>query len=335
MLLGALGQGAQMGRFLVRRLIRAFVVLILISSIVWFTTHLTGDIVGMMLGDRVAPGQEERVREALGLNRPMIVQFFSYWGDIFQGDWGDSIWRKKPALELVRQRLAATIELGFVSFMISIVFAIPAGMIAAIKRGSKTDQAVMSFAVIGQAWPSFWMGLIFILVFAVHLNLLPTNGRGETALIFGVKELSISIHTWDGIKHVIMPAVVLAWLPMAIIARITRSSMLEVLRQDYIRTARAKGLLEKTVLLRHAVKNASIPVVTMVGIQAGFFLAGAVITETVFAWPGLGRESINAIQKRDFAVVQAAIIFIATMFVMVNLAVDMLYGYLDPRIRYT
>ena len=324
-----------MGAFLIRRMLRAIVVLVVISSIVWFTTHLTGDIVGLLLGDRVAPGQEEFLREKLGLDRPIIVQFGSYWGDILTGDWGKSIWRQQPALQIVRERVAATVELGGVSFLLSLVIALPAGVIAAVTRGSKTDQGVMTFAVIGQAWPSFWMGLIFIMIFSVQLGWLPTNGRGEEYLLFGVKELSISIHTWDGFKHIIMPAVVLAWLPMAIIARITRSSMLEVLRQDYIRTARAKGLLEKTVLLRHAVKNASIPVLTMVGIQAGFFLAGAVITETIFAWPGLGRESINAIQKRDFAVVQAAIIFIATMFVMVNLLVDTMYGYLDPRIRYT
>ena len=323
-----------MGSFLLRRIPRAILVLVVISSIVWFTTHLTGDVVGMMLGDRVEPGQEEAIRKRLGLDRPLVVQFGSFWGDILQGDWGRSIWQHQSALSLVGERLPATLELATVSFIITMILAVPAGIIAAIKRGSKTDQGVMSIAVLGQAWPSFWMGLIFILVFTVHLGWFPSNGRGDSTAFFGVDYLRFSFHTLDGLRHIIMPAVVLAFLPMAIIARITRSAMLEVLRQDYIRTARAKGLHERLVLMRHAVKNAAIPVTTIVGIQTGFFLTGAIITETVFAWPGLGRETIEAIQKRDFAVVQAAIILIASIFVFMNLAVDIVYGYLDPRIRY-
>ena len=323
-----------MGIFLLRRIPRAILVLAVISSVVFFTTHLSGDVVGMMLGDRVEPGQEERIRHELGLDRPLIVQFGSFWADILRGDWGDSIWRNKSARSLVMERLPATFELAMASFILSMTLSIPAGIFAAVKRGSKADQAVMSIAVIGQAWPSFWMGIILILVFSVQLGWLPTHGRGETTAFFGVEALRFSFHTIDGLKHLLLPSVVLAFLPMAIIARITRSAMLEVLRQDYIRTARAKGLPERVVLLRHAVKNAAIPVVTIVGLQTGFFLAGAVITETVFAWPGLGRETIEAIQKRDFAVVQAAVIVIASVFVVINLAVDMIYGYLDPRIRY-
>jgi peptide/nickel transport system permease protein len=323
-----------MGRFLARRIPRALVVLIIISSIVFFTTRLSGDVVGMMLGDRVVPGQEEIIRKQLGLDRPLIVQFGDFWWDILHGDWGDSIWRHKSALSLVTARLPATLELAVSSFIITIVLSIPAGIFAAVKRGSKSDQAVMSIAVIGQAWPSFWMGIILILVFSVQFGWFPTHGRGDATAFFGVEWLNFSFHTLDGLKHLALPAIVLAFLPTAIIARITRSAMLEVLRQDYIRTARAKGLHESAVLLRHAVKNAAIPVVTIVGIQTGFFLAGAVITETVFAWPGLGRETIEAIQKRDFAVVQAAIIVIASIFVLVNLIIDMIYGFLDPRIRY-
>ena len=289
----------------------------------------------MMLGERVEPGQHEVIRKQLGLDRPLIVQFGSFWLDIVRGDWGNSIWRHQSALSLVGGRLPATIELAVASFIITMILSVPAGIFAAVRRGSKADQAVMSIAVLGQAWPSFWMGIIMILVFSVQLGWLPTHGRGEATPFFGVEALSFSFHTVDGLKHLILPAIVLAFLPMAIIARITRSAMLEVLRQDYIRTARAKGLHEKSVLLGHAVKNAAIPVVTIVGIQTGFFLAGAVITETVFAWPGLGREAIEAIQKRDFAVVQAAIIVIASIFVFVNLIVDMIYGFLDPRIRYS
>ena len=288
-----------------------------------------------MLGERVQPGQYEVVLKQLGLDRPLIVQFGQFWLDILRGDWGDSIWRHQSALSLVSARLPATVELAAASFLITIVLAIPAGIFAAVRRGSKSDQAVMSIAVLGQAWPSFWMGIIMILVFSVQLGWFPTHGRGDATPFFGVELLSFSFHTLDGLKHLVLPAIVLAFLPMAIIARITRSAMLEVLRQDYIRTARAKGLHETSVLLSHAVKNAAIPVVTIVGIQTGFFLAGAVITETVFAWPGLGREAIEAIQKRDFAVVQAAIIVIASIFVFVNLIVDMIYGFLDPRIRYS
>ncbi len=289
----------------------------------------------MMLGERVEPGQYEIVRKQLGLDRPLIVQFGQFWLDILRGDWGDSIWRHQSALSLVSARLPATVELAVASFIITMVLAVPAGIFAAVRRGSKSDQAVMSVAVLGQAWPSFWMGIIMILVFSVQLGWFPTHGRGDATPFFGVELLSFSFHTLDGLKHLVLPAIVLAFLPMAIIARITRSAMLEVLRQDYIRTARAKGLHEGSVLLGHAVKNAAIPVVTIVGIQTGFFLAGAVITETVFAWPGLGREAIEAIQKRDFAVVQAAIIVIASIFVFVNLIVDMIYGFLDPRIRYS
>lgn len=288
-----------------------------------------------MLGERVQPGQYEVVLKQLGLDRPLIVQFGQFWLDILRGDWGDSIWRHQSALSLVSARLPATVELAVASFIITMLLSIPAGIFAAVRRGSKADQAVMSIAVLGQAWPSFWMGIIMILVFSVQLGWLPTHGRGDATPFFGVELLSFSFHTLDGLKHLVLPAIVLAFLPMAIIARITRSAMLEVLRQDYIRTARAKGLHENSVLLGHAVKNAAIPVVTIVGIQTGFFLAGAVITETVFAWPGLGREAIEAIQKRDFAVVQAAIIVIASIFVFVNLIVDMIYGFLDPRIRYS
>ena len=239
----------------------------------------------MMLGERVQPGQYEIVLKQLGLDRPLIVQFGQFWLDILRGDWGDSIWRHQSALSLVSARLPATVELAVASFIITMLLSIPAGIFAAVKRGSKSDQAVMSIAVLGQAWPSFWMGIIMILVFSVQLGWFPTHGRGDATPFFGVELLSFSFHTLDGLKHLVLPAIVLAFLPMAIIARITRSAMLEVLRQDYIRTARAKGLHEGSVLLGHAVKNAAIPVVTIVGIQTGFFLAGAVITETVFAWP--------------------------------------------------
>ncbi|MBI4337974.1 MAG: ABC transporter permease [Chloroflexi bacterium] len=304
-----------MGRFLVRRFLRGILVVLGVSTIVFGITHLSGDPVSLLVDQEWTHEQVEQVRRDLGLDKPVYIQYVRYWQNVLLGDWGQSLRYRRPALSLVWERFPATVELAAVTLIIVVALSIPAGVIAAVKRGGFWDQAIMTLAMVGQSWPTFWLGLVLILVFAVKFHWLPTSGRG-------------------GFDHLILPAFTLAFLPMAMMARLTRSAMLDVLRADYIRTARAKGLRNSTVIVRHALRNAAIPVVTILGIQVGSLLAGAVVTETVFAWPGVGRAAVEAVQQRDYPVVQAVVLLTSVVFVTVNLAVDTLYGVLDPRIRY-
>lgn len=305
-----------MQQFLLRRLLRAIIVLWGISTIVFGVMRLSGDPVTLLLPPDATQEDHARISHELGLDQPIWVQYGIFIGNMTHLDFGQSIHLRQPALQVALERLPATVELAAAAFLLAVVVAVPIGVLAAMKPYSIWDNAAMFLALIGQSAPTFFLGIMLILGFSLHLGLFPTGGRG-------------------GLSFLVLPAVTLGANAMASIARLTRSAMLEVIRKDYIRTARAKGLFERSILFRHAFKNAAIPVVTIMGIQLGGLLGGAVVTETVFSWPGIGRLAINSIYNRDYAVVQATVFMTAVFFVFINLVVDMIYGFLDPRIRYS
>lgn len=305
-----------MSKYIVRRFVQSIVVLIgaLVISFVILRV-IPGDPAVMMLSDLATPDEIERVRNSLGVDQSIWIQFGIYVKQVATGDFGVSYRSQMPALGLVLTYLPATLQLAAAALIITIMVAIPLGAMAAMRRGSWIDNMLSGFALIGQSVPVFWLGIMLILVFSVHYRLLPTSGHGS-------------------LQHLILPAVTLAAAQVALVARIMRSSMLEVVRQDYIRTARAKGLSEWAVMLRHALRNALAPVVTVLGLQVGTLLGGAIITETVFAWPGAGNLLVNSIGARDYPVVQAMIVISALVFVVTNLIVDIIYVLLDPRVSY-
>jgi ABC-type dipeptide/oligopeptide/nickel transport system permease component len=300
--------------FLASRAGRAVVALWLVSTVVFVVMRLSGDPTPLLLPPDAPTSEIFRLRTELGLDRPLPVQYAVFLGNLLQGDFGQSIRFKGPAIAVVVERLPATLELGLTSFGLAVLIAVPIGLLSAVYRNSPLDHAAMGVALIGQSAPTFFIGILFILVVSVKLGLVPTSGRGD----------------W---RNLLLPAVTLGLFGMASVARLTRSAVLEVLRADYIRTARAKGLAEMLVIAKHTFKNAAIPIVTITGLQFGSLLAGAVVTETVFAWPGIGRLAIQAIYNRDYPVVQCVVLLSAALFVVVNLVIDALYGLLDPRIR--
>ncbi len=305
-----------MSTFLLRRFLQSLIVLLGVSFVVFFILHLTGDPALVLLSPEATPEAVRRFREAMGFNDPFLVQYWRFLKGALQGDFGQSIRHGEPAFGLVVERLPATFELAGAGLALALVVAIPAGIVSAMRRNTVVDYVATVVALIGQAMPTFWLGIMLILLFSVRLQLLPSSGRGT-------------------LEHLILPAVTLGLFTTARITRLTRSGMLEVLGQDYIRTARAKGVSDPPVVWKHALKNAAIPIVTIVGIELGTLLGGSVITETIFAWPGVGRLSVQAIYNRDYPVVQAAVFLLAATFVIVNLLVDLIYTYLDPRIRIT
>ncbi|MCC6174522.1 MAG: ABC transporter permease [Chloroflexi bacterium] len=317
-----------MRQFLLRRLLRAILALWGIVTIVFVTMRLSGDPVPLMLPPDAPTAEIERVRTQLGLDQPIYVQYAVFIGNVLHGDLGRSIHMRQPALEIAGERLPATIELALVAFGLAVVVAIPAGLISAARRNSIWDNLAMGLALIGQSAPTFYIGIMLILVFGLKFGWFPISGRGQGSWL--------DPSDWsDMLSHTFLPAVTLGAFAMASIARLTRSAVLEVMRQDFIRTARAKGLNDVTVLLRHNLKNAAIPIVTIMGLQFGTLLGGAVVTETVFSWPGIGRLAIQSIFNRDYPVVQASVLLVAGAFVLVNFIVDLAYGWLDPRIRYS
>jgi ABC-type dipeptide/oligopeptide/nickel transport system permease component len=300
--------------YLARRLLQSLLVLLGVSFIVFFILHLTGDPALVLLPPDATAEDIRQFREQMGFNDPFLVQYGRFLTGALRGDFGQSVRHGEPAFGLVVERLPATFELSGAALVIALVLAIPAGIVSAVRRNSTIDYVSTVTALLGQSMPTFWLGIMLILVFSVWLNVLPSSGRGT-------------------LEHLVMPAVTLGLFTTARIMRLTRSGMLEVLNQDYIRTARAKGMANPPVVWKHAFKNAAIPIVTIVGIELGTLLGGAVITETIFAWPGVGRLSVQAIYNRDYPVVQASVFLLASSFILVNLVVDVLYTYLDPRIR--
>ncbi|CAN5131390.1 ABC transporter permease [soil metagenome] len=300
--------------FVIRRFLRGVITLWLVVTVVFFGLRISGDPVTLMLGFEASPEAIERMREKLGLNDGVGVQYLRYLQLIGQGDFGDSIREPRPVTQVVFDRLPATLELALAAILIAVVVGIPVGVFAALHRNSLIDRGLMSFAFLGQSAPNFFVGILLILCFSLWLQVLPSAGRG-------------------GWQHLIMPALTLSTYGMASLARLTRSSILEVLGADYVRTARAKGLRESRVLAGHILRNAALPIVTIFGLQVGLAISGAVITETVFAWPGMGRLAANAVFRRDYPVIQFIVLLIAASVVIVNFAIDIFYGLIDPRIR--
>lgn len=298
-----------------RRIPEVLVVLLGVSFISFFLMHLSGDPALMMLPRDATHEQIEAFRRQMGFDQPILVQYWRFLSGAVRGDFGMSLAQRLPAAHLAMQRLPATLELAFWAMLWAVVLAVPVGILSAAKRRSIWDHLTMVFTLAGQSMPTFWLGILLVLIFSVRLGWLPTSGRG----------------TW---AQLILPAVTLGTYYLAMIARLTRSGLLEVLGLDYIRTARAKGLSETKVVLKHALKNSVIPLVTVLGLQFGRLLGGAVITESVFEWPGLGRLVVTAINQRDYPVVQVAVLIFAVAFVLINFITDMLYAFLDPRIRY-
>ncbi len=333
-----------MGRYAIQRFLTIVPVLIGVSVIVFSFIHLIpGDPAVAMLGERATPQRVAEVRAQLGLDRALYIQYFIYLDKILHGDLGASILRGDPVLRDLVRRFPATVELATSAILIAILVGVPMGIISAVWRNSFFDGFSRLVALTGVSMPIFWLGLMLAWCFGVLLGWLPTGFRlGTDVTLVTMTNFNIldSLLTKNpaalvsSLRHLVLPAIALSTIPMAVIARMTRASLLEVLSQDYIRTAESKGLPQQAVILRHAMRNALLPVMTVTGLQVGRLLAGAILTETIFSWPGIGLWIYQSIQARDYPIVQGATLFIATIFVMVNLLTDVLYAAVDPRIKY-
>ena len=313
-----------MFQYVVQRIIATIPVVFLVAIITFSLVHIApGDPAAVIAGDFGNPEDIERVRKQLGLDKPILQQFWIWLSHVARGDLGSSIFSRYPVTDLIAQRLQPTIVLALTSEILAVVIAVPLGVLAAWKANSLIDRAVMLFAVLGFSIPVFWLAYNMIFLFAVRLEWLPA---------VGYEPISNGIVPW--LKSITLPSIAIAVIFAALIARMTRTTMLEILREDYIRTARAKGLGDRLVLLRHALKNASVPVVTVIGLGLAGLIGGLVVTETVFAIPGLGRLIVEAVLRRDYPVIQGVMMLITLVYVLVNLIVDISYAYLDPRIRY-
>jgi len=313
-------------RYLARRLLLLVPVLAGVSVVIFMVLHLSpGDPVEIMLGSQATQEDRARLRAELGLDQPLHVQYGRWLGHVARGDLGRSLWMKRPVLDEVLGRFKATLVLTGTALLLSSLAGVALGVASAIRPNSVLDRLSAVASLFGASMPTFWLGIVLMVIFALWLGWLPASGMYAA---YGGGDLR------DLLAHLVLPAVTLAAASVTIIARLTRATMLETLGQDYIRTARAKGVVERAVVLRHGLKNALIPIVTVVGVQAGYLLGGAVLTETVFAWPGVGTLMVQGILARDFPLVQGCVLVVALSFVLVNLAVDLLYAWLDPRIRY-
>jgi peptide/nickel transport system permease protein len=287
-----------------------------VVTLVFLLIHLVpGDPIQAMLGERATATDLQALREQLGLDQPLFVQWYTYIFNLLQGDLGHSLYSKQPITEILLQRIPATLELAAAALIVAIAIALPLGSIAAIRRDTVYDHGAMIFSLIGVSIPNFWMGPLLIIIFSLQLGWFPVSGR-------------------DGLNSLILPAITLGTALAAILARMVRSTLLEVLQEDYIRTARAKGLSQYGVIVHHALRNASLPIITIIALQLGNLLGGAVITEMIFSWAGIGQLTVEAIQRRDYPVVQACVLLISVTYVMVNTLTDILYAVLDPRVRY-
>jgi peptide/nickel transport system permease protein len=328
---------------LARRIVGAVPVIIGISFLIFLLMHIApGDPVSLLLGDNATPEDIARTRHEWGLDRPLMAQYWEFLSRAVRGDFGRSLKFNEPVMKLVWERLPATIELAFASFLVAILVAIPLGVYSAIKHNSLLDHAGMSVALIGVSLPNFWLGIMLIYFLGGQLNLLPVAGRIEYGIevqpitrLYLVDSLLAGNFAafWSALRHLLMPAFTLGTSLAAIVTRIARSSVLEVMRQDFVTTARAKGLSEKVVIWRHILRNAMITIVTILGLQLGALLNGSVITETVFSYPGIGDLLIQSISARDYKLTQVLILFFAVMYFTVNLLVDLLYSWIDPRIK--
>jgi ABC-type dipeptide/oligopeptide/nickel transport system permease component len=326
-----------MTRYVAQRLLHTVLVLLGVSLLTFALIHMTpGDPVLVMLGTDATPSELERLRHLLGLDQPLYIQYAHYLGLLVTGQMGDSIFQHQPVTKLIGDRFPATVELTLAAMSIAIVVGMVTGVISAVMPYSIFDISAMLLALAGVAMPVFWLGMLAILLFSLQLGWLPSFGRGEPLIqaiqyLFKTGDPSDVV---DSIRHLILPALTLGAFSAALISRLVRSALLEVLGQDYVRTARAKGLASMNVISRHSLPNALIPVVTVIGLQVGTLLGGAVLAETIFAWPGIGRLLIQAISQRDYPLVQGIVLVTALVVCLINLVVDVLYVAINPRVRY-
>jgi peptide/nickel transport system permease protein len=319
-------------------------VLLGVSIVVFFMVRaIPGDPAQIMLGQQATQEQVQQIRENMGLDKPIFVQYGLFLKDALRGDLGDSIVTGRPVTTELLTRLPATLELTAFAMLIAILVGIPVGVISAVRQYSLLDKSTSVLALTGISMPIFWLAMILVVIFGVNLELLPFPGRLDpttgitaiTGLVLVDSLLTLNFAGfWDGLLHLIMPALALATIPMAVIMRMTRSSMLEVMNEDYVRTARAKGVVPWRVVFKHALRNAMLPTITVIGLQTGLLMGGAIITETIFSWPGIGLYTYNSISSRDYASIQGVVLYAALLFVLINLLVDILYAILDPRVRY-
>ena len=319
-----------MSVFIIRRLIQSTLVIVAMSLIVFFSVNVIGNPVDILINPEFDQEEMDRAIKALGLDLPIWQQYLHFVKNAFQGDFGRSFVFGESALKLIVQRVPATLELAFTALILSILIGIPLGLFAGLKPESPVSKTIMGGSILGFSLPTFWVGIMMIMVFAVMLGILPSTGRGETVTILGIR---VSFLTWGGFKHLLMPAINLALLKISLVIRLTRAGTREVILQDYVKFARAKGLSNRRVIFVHVLKNILIPVITVVGLELGNLIAFSVVTETVFAWPGMGKLIIDSIQLLDRPIIVAYLMIIVFMFVTINLVVDIFYSVLDPRVR--
>lgn len=323
-----------MWTFIIRRLLQSAIVIIGVTLITFTALQMSGDPTYLYVSERATEAEIQRTREALGFDKSLPEQYLNFLGNLVQGDFGNSLSYKRPAIEAVLEALPATLELTLFAMFLAIVVAIPLGVLASLNRGSAVDGSIMTMGMLGQSIPSFWLGIMMIMFFGLQLRILPISGHVPfiMPLIQGdfVRAFTNLPQT---LYYLIMPGFAVAFYSISRNARLVRSSMLEVLGQDFVRTARSKGISERAVVIRHALRNAWLPVVTMIGLEFGFLIGGVVVVEMVFSWPGIGRLVFNAINQRDIPVVQAAVVTLALVFIALNLIVDLVYARIDPRVK--
>jgi peptide/nickel transport system permease protein len=319
-------------------------VLLGVSIVVFFMVRaIPGDPAQIMLGQQATPAQVQQLRENMGLDKPIFVQYGLFLKDALRGDLGDSTVTGRPVTTELMVRLPATFELTAFAMLIAVLVGVPVGVISAVKQYSLLDKTTSVLALTGISMPIFWLAMILVVIFGVNLGLLPFPGRLDpttgitaiTGLVLVDSLLTLNFAGfWDGLLHLIMPALALGTIPMAVVMRMTRSSMLEVMNEDYVRTARAKGVVPWRVIVKHALRNAMLPTITVIGLQVGLLMGGAIVTETIFSWPGIGLYAYDSISSRDYASIQGVVLYGALLFVLINLVVDIFYAVLDPRVRY-
>ena len=316
--------------FIIRRLMQSVLALFLMSVLVFVGVFAIGNPIDILINPQADQAEIERATIALGLDKPLWAQYGDFLGNAVSGDLGRSFSHSVPAVELIFERMPATLELAMCAMLIAIVLGIPLGLFAGMRPDSWASKTIMAGSILGFSLPTFWVCLMLIMVFSVQLGWLPSTGRGQTTLLFGIP---VSFLTWDGITHLFMPALNLALFKLSLLIRLTRAGTREAMLQDYVKFARAKGLPMKRIVLVHVLKNILIPIVTVIGLEFGSVIAFAIVTETIFAWPGMGKLLIDSINVLDRPVIVAYVLIIVFMFVMINLVVDLLYSLLDPRVR--
>jgi peptide/nickel transport system permease protein len=323
-----------MWKFIIRRLLQSVVVILGVTLISFVALQIGGDPTFLFVSERATEEEIELIRKALGFDQPLHIQYLTYLGNILQGDFGNSLSYRQPAMDIVLGALPATIELTLFSMIFAIGLAIPFGVFAALYRGTPVDGGIMTLAMFGQSIPNFWLGIMMILYFGLYLNWFPISGHVPLIMPLLQGDVMTALtNIPSSIYYMILPGVAVGFYSLSRNARLVRSSMLEVLGQDYVRTARSKGISERAVVVNHALRNAWLPVVTMVGLEFGFLLGGVVVIETVFSWPGIGRLVFNAINQKDIPVVQASVIVLSVIFIALNLIVDLIYARIDPRVK--